>query len=493
MRPPGPPPAPRYRLSVRGGGAKRGTAGTANGAAGLSIGARQAAPALLITAAAAFLYLWRLTSPHTMIFDENFYVPDACLYLHGPGAPCGIGSEASWLHPPLAKWILAGAIRLFGYHPFGWRIAPAAAGIASVFLVYAIGLRLLASTFSSSVAALLFATDFLVFVQARVAMLDIFALCFGLTCILLTLLAAGSTRGKAWLRLGAGVAGGAAVASKWSGVLLLVVALVIAAGEEVSRHRESSTRHPAAVALGALAFGYVLVPVAVYCLSYTGRVGGALLSPPWGAGSWVRNFLHLQKSMLTNNLGFAGLHPYESPAWSWPLLKRPVLYFISGDGRRRILALGNPLLWWPGLAAIVHMVWRLVSRRGSIRCEGVIVLGLAAVYGPWLVLTRVRSFVFLYYFLPAVPFLCLAVARSLQSLGMRGARAAAAAYLAVTVAAFGYYYPVLTGRPLSPGQMSQRLLFEDCGRWNPVRALHAAEGNSSPPRSRPPPHGWCWQ
>ena len=39
----------------------------------------------------------------------------------------------------------------------------------------------------------------------------------------------------------------------------------------------------------------------------------------------------------------------ESPPWPWIALKRPVAYYFSAEGGsyREILALGNPLAWWP--------------------------------------------------------------------------------------------------------------------------------------------------
>ena len=62
--------------------------------------------------------------------------------------------------------------------------------------------------------------------------------------------------------------------------------------------------------------------------------------------------------MLDFHTALSGDHPYQSPPWSWPLIKRPVAYWFADEGGayREILAMGNPLVWWPGLVALAALV-----------------------------------------------------------------------------------------------------------------------------------------
>ena len=150
-----------------------------------------------------------------------------------------------------------------------------------------------------------------------------------------------------------------------------------------------------------------VVPVIVYLASYIGRVDGDLIALPWREGSAWRGILEHQLAMLRFHFGLAGDHPYESAPWSWLALKRPVAYsFASSAGAyREMLAIGNPLTWWPGAIALfaAGLRWlRAVPRLG--RPEVVLVAGLST-YLPWLVLSGSRSQVFIWYLLPTIPFL----------------------------------------------------------------------------------------
>lgn len=80
---------------------------------------------------------------------------------------------------------------------------------------------------------------------------------------------------------------------------------------------------------------------------------------------------------------------------------------------------------------------------------------------PWMLVPRSS---FLYHFLPAVPFGCLAVA-ILMAEGWRqgGAwRVASVGYVLAVAAAFVFFYPVLSGLPLTLGEYDQRMWL---GSW----------------------------
>ena len=157
-----------------------------------------------------------------------------------------------------------------------------------------------------------------------------------------------------------------------------------------------------------------IVPLVVYVASYTGRMPGAILALPWQTGSVWRGIWDHQQAMLDFHTTLGGDHPYQSPPWSWPLLRRPVAYWFSDEGGayREILALGNPLVWWTGLVALVVLGvawWR--ARWPLDGPEPVILAAAISTFLPWLVLSGDRSQTFLWYFLPTVPFLGLATRR----------------------------------------------------------------------------------
>jgi dolichyl-phosphate-mannose--protein O-mannosyl transferase len=456
---------------------------------------------IAVTCLAGVLRFAGIRQPGGFIFDE-FYAADACLYVLGPQASCLTPTEISFVHPPLAKWLIGAGIRLFGFGPAGWRVAPLVAGTLSIALMYLLAHRLLRSTLAASVASSLLTFDLLHFVMSRTAMLDIFVVFFGLASFLCLVYDADRREStpspssslarrlgeRPWL-LGAGIMGGAALACKWSGGYLLAAVALLSISRHARRTNDSRNWLRRAMDESAVLFvALAVVPMAVYIASYAGRLNGALLAWPWSEESWLRAFLARQQAMLGHHTGALYVHPYTSSAWSWLLVKRPVLFYFRDAGTvgyREILALGNPFIWWAALVALVVTAWRAARRRSIAGAERIIIAGFIAGYVPWLVITRQEAF--LYYLLPAVPFLYLALARVVTNVSSARIRAAAIASLAIaSIGAFSFFRPVLVGATLTHAQWERRMLFSNCGP--------ALSGTHKKPVDRviPPPSGWCW-
>jgi dolichyl-phosphate-mannose--protein O-mannosyl transferase len=476
-----------------------------------------------VTLGAAAVRLTGLTTPAVLVFDEIFYARNACRFVIDTVA-CGIDDLVSGAHPPLGNWLIGVGIRLFGYDEFGWRISSAIAGIAAVALLYLLVRRLLAghleapaATTGATVAAGLLATDFLHLVQSRVAMLDSFVTLFVIATVLFAIMDGGRRRGPrgedlnapGWLRrlalgrpwrLATGLALGSAIAVKWSGgyVAIGVVALIVAwevraalpppAGNGRDNGFGAAFRReilPSLVLLG-------LVPALVYLASYAGRVEGTLFALPWREGSAWRGILEHQLAMFRFHTGLAGDHPYESAPWAWLLLKRPVAYsFVEvGGSYREVLAIGNPLTWWPGALALVAIAVRWVRSGLSVaRPEALIVTAALSTYLPWLILSGSRSQLFIWYLLPTIPFLYgalgLLAALAWRTLAGRVTLGVAAA---AVLASFVFFYPILAGTPLSPDDWRARIWFADCARPG-APTLTLPDDDIS---EGPPPSGWCW-
>ncbi|MDQ4036503.1 MAG: phospholipid carrier-dependent glycosyltransferase [Chloroflexota bacterium] len=460
-----------------------------------------------------------LGRPVELVFDEIFYARDACWYVVGTESVCGITELASRSHPPLGKWLIGSGIALFGYEPAAWRIAAAAAGTLSVALVYVLAWHLFrhlaagrAATVGAVAASGLLATDFLHLVHSRVGMLDAFITLFVIGAVTSIVLDRDRRRdrphppwwwrvtlGRPW-RLLAGVCIGAATATKWSGAYVApaIIGLVIA--WELAERRRSQPGigwWPAFIAAfrrEALPTMVLLgiVPLLVYVASYTGRMPGSLIAPPWEVGSVWRGIWDHQQAMLDFHTTLGGDHPYQSPPWSWPLLRRPVAYWFGDEGGsyREILALGNPLAWWPAILglAVLAAAWAR-ARWPAHRPEPVILAAAVATYLPWLVLSGDRSQTFLWYFLPTVPFLGLALGcLAAQAWAVTSGRVVIVTGALLLLGSFAFYLPVLTALPLDPDAWRARILFTDCQRADgPTQAL--PDDSSS---QGAPPDGWCW-
>ena len=442
---------------------------------------------VLIGLAGALLRFVRLGSPKDLVFDEIYYVPDACRYVIRIADICG-PREFTYFHPPLGKWLIAFGMQVLGPTRFGWRIVPALFGAATVVLLYVLARYLLNSTVGASIAALALAIDPLHFVHSRIALLDVF-LVFFVVAMFAALLVdrhdpSPGIFGRQWLAA-AGIAGGAAVATKWSGAALLLTAIALAAARAWSEGTERRKR------LFAIGLWLIAVPAVVYLVSYAGRIEGPLLAWPWAEGSWVQAFFERQGAMLsyhTAERGAATLvpHQYSSPAWSWFLLKRPMSYFFRDDTYREIMGTGNPVVWWPALIAIGYLTWR--AYKGRDRDPAIVILaGFAAAYLPWFVLTLGSQDPYFFYVLPALPFLYLAVGAAGRMLWARAAgRVALAAFGVLAAGSFYFLLPVLTAQPLTRDAWEARMLFKDC-----EARFEELEGDPPLP-NRTARHTWCW-
>lgn len=479
-----------------------------------------------VTIGAAAVRFPGLARPVGLVFDEVFYAQNACRYVIGT-AECGIDELASRAHPPLGNWIVGAGIGLFGYDEFGWRVMAAIFGTLAVALLYILVRRLLgeapprAASVAAFVAAALLAGDFLHLVQSRIAMLDVFLTTLGIAAVLFAVLDRDRLRRAAWdrippgwlsalalhrpWRLLAGMAIGAALAVKWSGAYLaLGLVPLIVAWEIVARRRVAGD--PVAAPRGwrdavTLAFREEaprtlvllgIVPVLVYLAAYIGRMPGELIAPPWQEGTVWRGIWDHQQAMLTFHTQLPGSHPYESPPWSWLLLKRPVTYFFTDEGGafRHILAIGSPLAWAIGVGAMAWATARWIrSGWWLMRPEAVLLVATLATTLPWLALSGERTQVFIWYILPAVPFLYaaagLAAAAAWRWVAGRVAMALLAAGL---LALFAFFFPVLTALPLAPDDWRARMWLTDCSRPS-APALELPDDDIS---EGPPPSGWCW-
>ncbi len=325
--------------------------------------ARNALIATVIFFAAHFALLVGVSTPDKFYFDEVHYVPAARQML----APATSVPMLNPMHPPLAKQLIALSIRGFGDNPLGWRYPGVLFGSLAIVAMYLCGLALFAARGPAVAAALLAFFNQMVFVQSRIAMLDIFALAFGLFAIAAFMHGFRKPRPQLWFAL-AGLAAGLSAACKWSGMFVLATCIIIVAAIRLlrgwrTRFADGSTddwyqpdlwpdfkfRH--------FAICFVLVPAVVYLATFLPLYGWSL-----------SDLVEAQRRIFGDNTttAIAG-HTYMSAWPSWPFLLRPVWFLFDKIGDDRISAivqLGNPLVLWPALPALAVCLrdW-IVARR----------------------------------------------------------------------------------------------------------------------------------
>lgn len=444
--------------------------------------------------------LWDLGYPGDLLFDEAYYPPEANELLEW-GYEYNRGYTFI-VHPPLGKWLIAGGIRLFGYDSFGWRFPSLVAGTIAVVVLVRLARRLTGSTLLGLVAGLLMALDGFSFTVGRIGLLDVFLQVFVISAVACLVVdrdsvrarvrghadaATGFALGPRGWRIAAGVLFGCAASVKWSGVYFLAFFAVLSLFWDRAAWREARVPSPTRTVLRRGLPGAVwalgLLPVLTYLVSFTGWFLGESAQGrhwadqhpdtafPWIPGA-LRSLWHMHGEWLTFHNGLSTPHPWESQPWSWLVDGRPILLWnpqgltdsAGGQVVRYILMVGTPTLWLVFAPAVLWLGWRIAARRDPAALT--VAVAIAAGWGTWFV--NLDRTMFIFYMAPVLPFFVLAVTLALQdvlgpSSASRSRRqlglGAVSLYLAVVAMTFVFFYPVLTGQPLSYADWLQRMWF----------------------------------
>jgi dolichyl-phosphate-mannose--protein O-mannosyl transferase len=401
---------------------------------------------ILLLIGAETLFLVNLQHPLQMFFDETHYVPAARDLMNGV-------RYGNIEHPLAAKTLIGLSMLLFGDAPFGWRLMSTFFGCATVAAIFLIAQSLFRDVRVSLTAGVLTLLNQMLFVQARIAMLDVYMgafLLLGLWCLIDGY---GRDKGVRLRLIGCGVLLGLAIGCKWLALPYL--------------------------AAGGL--GFVLLKLRASITARAG-VGGFLFSrtlPAWRGVSTVEGALWVGGLSLivylatfapaffveTNRLTLGQLlphqlviygqqtqplapHTYQSQWWQWPQIERPIWYLYERvDGALRgVLLVGNPAIMWGGLVAV------LACLAGGIRARDPRLLLAGGLwifaYGIWVLIPKKIGFYY-YYYMPAM-FLPLALAAAFHHYCRGGwRRGLPSLFMLISGGMFVYFYPILSAMPLA--------------------------------------------
>lgn len=356
--------------------------------------------------------IYSLGSIKEMYFDEIYHSFTAKLVLHNdPKAwewwnPHPEGYAYEWTHPPFSKLGMVLGMKIFGENSFGWRIPQAIIGSFSIIIIYFLAYQIFKDRKLGLIAAFIFSLDGLPLVLSRMGMNDSYVLFFTMLSVLFF------AKNK---NMASSVAFGMAIASKWSAIYTLPILFV------------SHFVFKKKISISYLWF--LVIPAVVYVSSY-----GLMFST---GHTWAQ-FIEVQKQMWWYHTSLVAEHPYTSPAWSWPLLLRPIYLY---DGQvvnglvARIYAFGNPVVFWFGLFSIILSF--IISAREKFKKLGFVIFSYLVLFLPWIASPRIM---FLYHYLPSIPFLAIA-----SGFILRRFPKASVYILASSFLCFVYFYPHWTG------------------------------------------------
>jgi dolichyl-phosphate-mannose-protein mannosyltransferase len=399
---------------------------------------------------------WNLDGTADVVFDEVYYPKFAQNYLRG--------ETLFDAHPPLAKYIIAIGIKIFGYAPFGYRCMTALAGSLLPLITYELFWQLSDRRGWAWLAGWFIAMDGLLLVESRFGLINIYILLFGMLSHLCIVLALKRSRQRWFWVLATGLMLGASISVKWTG-LAYVVGLIALMGYAWSRYRQTLN-------VLQILIGLIILPIAFYFVEWIPHL---LINPE--RDIWE---LHRQILGFHQNLGVGKIepiHPYCSPWWSWVLLIRPVAYFFEMRPNSMVQfvhAMGNPLLYWLSAIALLLGLSFLVASK--LRFPPKIITQINLEYSSkspsalfWLTLYVITSFlahwlpwslskrcIFLYHYMPASVF-AFATLALLVSLMWRSPlpelRRLGSGIVAIITIAFIFWLPIYIGLPISSGYL----------------------------------------
>ncbi len=494
----------------------------------------------LIFVLSLVMRLWHLGQFEAPVFDEVYFPVFAENYLDG---------ESFYdVHPPLGKYLIALGILIFGRGEIGYRIMPALFGALIPVLVAGVAYRLTYWRNYALLAGALMLTDGLFLVESRYGLMNVFLVAFGFAAQIFML--TGLTRkgiNQAILFTCAGLMLGASIAVKFNGLffcVLFIALMILAWGVKLiwpqQLFRLGVLARITQVRWWQYVFCFILPAFLIYAVIWIPHliwipVVGAELQeiPNWIPGflqpvvevfrpliEFLQGVIQINQSLIGGHTGSnlvvtddTPVHPYCSTslwpvvrdvpilrdllpqriwaagAWSWPILGRPVGYYFNSEGDvwRAVHALGNPILWWFSILAVLGLSLRGVGQFRGI--PAYLLLGFAANYLPWFAVSRC---VFIYHYMSALAFAIMAFAwvaclwmhdqrRFFRGLGIT--------VVALAIMGLLLFAPVWYGFPLSSSEFYLRMWFKPNG--TPLFCFTTEQCSKTPVRFPPIP-GLNW-
>ena len=404
---------------------------------------------LAMTGLFALLAGWRLATPSILYFDEVHYIPAAREFLSL--IETGAGQYRNREHPLLAKELIALGMLVFGDNPLGWRIVPWASGVLAFFAALRALWHASHDRYATLAFGLLLATGFPLFIQSRIAMLDIvMASALAVAAWQFAAACAQPEQGR-WRLALTGIAIGCALGAKWNAIPLAMVPGItfFIARALAGRRRLLLSRRGAPVPGITLLEAFVwlgIVPLAVYAATYVpGYWWGNEFHPSPLA---EKGLIGLHREMFELQSQLKTPHRYMSQWSQWVLDTRGIWYLYEPvDGAMRgVLLVGNPLTMWLGLPALAWCLVAGVWERNGARLAAA--LGYAAALGLWVIAPKPVQFYY-HYLVPSF-FLLAALALTCSDLRRlpKGDWLAAGVLLgALGVAA--YFFPIIAALPIA--------------------------------------------
>ena len=382
---------------------------------------------LVLVLATRFLFL---SYPAEVVFDEVHFGKFISAYF----------TQQYYfdIHPPLGKLMIAGVAKLSGFQAglsfekigeaanaqilLGLRFLPALFGSLFVLLIYPIVRALGGSKKAAFLGSFLILFDNAFLVESKFILVDNLLFFFGFLSVWFFLLARKQNTFSKQIvfYIIAALASGVSFSIKWTGLSFwgIIIAFIFF---DLLKNFKSQEIKKTFLKLSV----FIIIPLVIYLIPFIihfkiltlSGPGDAFMSPDFqrtlvgnNIGSETKplpfwsKFNELNRAMFSYSSGLKKEHPDSSKWYQWPLMKKPVWYWVKNNegGSANIYLWGNPVVWSSALIGLFLGVWFLLKERKY--AVFFLFLGYLANLLPFIFVSRVA---FLYHYLPALAFALL--------------------------------------------------------------------------------------
>lgn len=348
-------------------------------------------------------------------FDEVYFPRTAYEQLHNM-------SIYEYTHPPLGKLLISIPMYFLGVTPFAYRVGGNIAGILMILVIYLISKELFKKERYALFSAIIMALDGMHFVQTRIGTADSYLVLFCLTSFLFFLkyIKIPNTEKldkKMMPLMLSGIFWGMAISTKWTAAYVgLGMGIIYLIKYIIGRKLDLKL-----LAWSVLSF--IIVPISIYVLTYIPIILNpnhevtythqysdekdklnyfdktSISSQTTEDGittvtykvkiTNIKTFIEYQKVMYSYHSNLKDSHTYSSKWYQWPIIKRPLWYYIGrfdNDKIGTIACMGNPAIWYIGIITTI-----LTALHGIIKKNKESLIITAMILATWLPYAFIRK------------------------------------------------------------------------------------------------------
>ena len=378
------------------------------------------------------------------------------------------------IHPPLGKLMIAGFAKLFDFQPgFAFtdignqypdqqymilRFLPSLAGALLPSIIFLLAIEMGLAPLYALTAGVLIVLDNAILTQSIYILMDAFLLSFGFLSLLFYFKYKNG-KGNKHLVLFT-VFASLAASVKWTGLGFLALPFIFEAFDFLKNRQYKTFFKLAIQPVIALLIYFAFFAIHLGILNKSGP-GDAFMSMGFRKtliGNQVpedqsvikanlfQKFSQLNIEMYKANQGLNAGHPYGSAWYTWPLMSRPIFYWVKDNAR--IYLMGNPIIWWTTTLAVVFLLTSYVfyGLKNSLKFLPTFLL--AGYILNLLPFIGVKRVMFLYHYFTALIFSILILVYLLDK--VKSPKLIIGALIALSTISFLYFAPLSYGLNLSP-------------------------------------------